>query len=159
MFSAISLVQHQPPKVYGLAHHVNKHVASHSRNPRSAPAWTSRTHHAGHDCTVRPPYSLATEPDSCRPSPLLAAVVAVLATVLAPLLLNRSALVHDIRVPQRSHDQNREAHVGHQNGHEPAQRRQAVEVLNVASLTVFARARSLPPLQVLQDVAERIGAD
>ena len=149
-----SSVQHQPPKVYGLAHHVNKHGASHSRNPRSAPAWTLRTYYAGHDCTARPPDSLAIAPDSCGPSPLL-----VLATELAPLLLNRSALVHDIRVPQRGHDQNREAHVGHQNGHEPAQRRQAVEVLNVASLTVLARARGLPPLQVLQDVAERIRAD
>ena len=123
-------------------------VAIHAR-PQRGP----RERSTGHDCT---PSSLLT---SDRPELMPTFPLLVRATELAPLLLDRSALVHDIRVPQRGHDQNREAHVGHQNGHEPAQRRQAVEVLNVASLTVLARARGLPPLQVLQDVAERIRAD
>lgn len=77
-------------------------------------------------------------------------------TKRVPLILDRLALAHHVRVPKCGDHQKSESDVRHSQSHEQTQRSHTTEVLIVASLSILARSGRRPVVQVLQHVTERI---
>lgn len=78
---------------------------------------------------------------------------------ITPLLADLLALLLHISVPQGTNDKKNETSISEDDGEQPADDGEAVEGLVVAIRSVFGRAGSRPPFEILENVSGRIQVD